>query len=154
MIQELKASSLSVLKQLGVTDWVADSEWRRRRLLILAFHGISLNDEHIWSPGLYISLRQFKRRLTLLKATGCTVLRLGDAIERLYRGDLPDRAVVLTFDDGYYDFLAGAWPLLREYEYPATVYLTTARVDHNLPNVGLFASYALWRARDRELVGD
>jgi peptidoglycan/xylan/chitin deacetylase (PgdA/CDA1 family) len=154
MIQELKASSLSVLKQLGVSDWVADSMWRRRRKLILEFHGISHNDEHVWSPGLYISLRHFERRLALLKAAECAVLPLEDAVERLYRGDLPDRAVVLTFDDGYYDFLTGAWPLLQEYGYPATVYLTTARVDHNLPNVGLLASYALWRARDRELAGD
>lgn len=153
-IQELKASSFNVLKHLGIADWVAESAWRRRRLLILAFHGIALNDEHQWSPGLYISLAQFERRLALLKATSCNVLPLGEALERLYRGSLPRRAVALTFDDGYYDFLAGAWPLLRAYGYPATVYLTTARVEHNLPNVGLFASYALWRARNQLLCGD
>jgi len=154
MIQELKASSLNVLKQLGVSEWVADSTWRRRRLLILAFHGIALDDEHVWNPGLYISAAQFEQRLALLKATSCTVLPLDDAVAALYRGTLPDRAVVLTFDDGYYDFAARAWPLLKKYGYPATVYLTTARVERNLPNVGLFASYALWHARDRVLDGD
>jgi len=154
MIQELKTSSLNVLKQLGVTGWVAESTWRRHRLLILAYHGIALDDEHVWSDGLYMSVAQFERRLALLKATNCTVLPLDDAIARLYRGTLPDRAVVLTFDDGYYDFGVRAWPVLRAYGYPATVYLTTARVEHNLPNVGLFASYALWRARDRVLDGD
>jgi len=154
MIHELKASSFNVLKHLGITGLVADSPWRRHRLLILAFHGIALHDEHLWSPDLYISLAQFERRLALLKATNCTVLPLDDAIARLYRGNLPNRAVVLTFDDGYYDFAAGAWPLLRAYGYPATVYLTTARVDRNLPNIGLLASYALWCARDRVLHGD
>jgi len=154
MIQELKTSSLNMLKQLGVTGWVAESTWRRHRLLILAYHGIALDDEHIWSDGLYMSVAQFERRLALLKATNCTVLPLADAVEGLYRGTLPDRAVVLTFDDGYYDFGVRAWPVLRAYGYPATVYLTTARVEHNLPNVGLFASYALWRARDRVLDGD
>src|SRR5215208_5666721 len=102
MIQDLKDSSLNVLKQLGISDWVAESTWRRRRLLILAFHGVALHDEHLWSPGLYISLAQFERRLALLRGTNCTVLPLADAIARLYRGNLPDRAVVLTFDDGYY----------------------------------------------------
>jgi peptidoglycan/xylan/chitin deacetylase (PgdA/CDA1 family) len=49
------------------------------------------------------------------------------AIERLYERNLPKRAVVLTFDDGYYDFTARALPLLEEGSYPATVYVTTER---------------------------
>src|ERR1041384_7315495 len=143
MIHELKVSSLNVLKQLGVSDWVAQTAWRRSRLLIVCFHGISLGDEHVWSPGLYLSPEQFERRLALIRANECTVLPLGQALDGLYRGDLPERAVVLTFDDGYYDFMARAWPRLQAYGYAATVYLTTGRVEHNLPNVGLFASYAL-----------
>jgi peptidoglycan/xylan/chitin deacetylase (PgdA/CDA1 family) len=145
---------LNVLKHLGVSGWVGESAWRRHRLLILAFHGIALDDEHLWNPGLYIPVTLFERRLSLLRANNCTVLPLAEGLARLYRGTLPDRAVVLTFDDGYYDFGVRAAPLLRAYGYPATVYLPTARVEHNLPNVGLFASYALWRARDRVLDGD
>ena len=154
MIQQIKTSSLGVLKHLGVSNWVAQSGWRRSRLLILCYHGISLDDEHRWNPGLYISANQFKRRLELLHDNGCTVLPLDEAIDRLYRNDLPERAVALTFDDGYYDFMVRAWPLLRTYRYPATVYLTTSRVEHNLPNVALMTSYALWQARDRVLDGD
>ena len=154
MIQQIKTSSLGVLKHLGVSNWLAQSAWRRSRLLILCYHGISLDDEHRWNPGLYISATHLEARLELLRKNGCTVLPLGDAVDRLYRNDLPDRAVALTFDDGYYDFMLRAWPLLQAYQYPATVYLTTARVEHNLPNVGLFTSYALWLARDRVLEGD
>jgi peptidoglycan/xylan/chitin deacetylase (PgdA/CDA1 family) len=154
MIHELKSSSFKMLKQLGISGWVGESAWRRHRLLIVAFHGIALNDEHHWNPGLYISPAQFERRLALLRTANCTVLPLGEAVARLYRGNLPERAVALTFDDGYYDFQAAAWPLLQSYGYPATVYLTTARVERNLPNVGLLASYALWRVRDRVLEGD
>lgn len=154
MIAELKSSSFKMLKELGISGWVGESAWRRQRLLIVAFHGIALHDEHHWNPGLYISPAQFERRLALLRAANCTVLPLAEAVARLYRGTLPERAVTLTFDDGYYDFKAVAWPLLQSYGYPATVYLTTARVDRNLPNVGLLASYALWRVRDRMLEGD
>ena len=154
MIASLKEWSFGVLKDLGVSDTVARSRWRRRRLLILCYHGISLSDEHLWEPGLYVTQDHLRRGLELIRRAGCAVLPLDEAIERLYRNDLPDRAVALTFDDGYYDFMQRAWPLLRESGFPATVYLTTGRVDHILPNTNLFTSYALWKARDRVLNGD
>jgi len=154
MIRTLKQSSLTLSKQVGLSGWVAHSAWRRSRLLILCYHGVALEDEHLWEPELYVSAAHLAHRLALLHRAHCTVLPLGEAVERLYRNDLPERAVVLTFDDGYYDFMARAWPLLHAHGCPATVYLTTARVDHNFPIVNLFASYALWKARDRVLRGD
>jgi peptidoglycan/xylan/chitin deacetylase (PgdA/CDA1 family) len=39
---------------------------------------------------------------------------------------LPDRAVLVTFDDGYRDFSDVAWPLLREYRIPAVLFAPTA----------------------------
>lgn len=151
MIRSLKRSSLAVAKQLGLTRLVSESGWRRDRLLILCYHGVSLADEHSWKPSLYVSPAHLERRLALLQRNRCTVLSLDDAIKRLYRNDLPDRAVVLTFDDGYHDFMTEAWPLLSAAGYPATVYLTTARVDHNTPIANLLLSYVLWKTTHREL---
>lgn len=153
MIGTLKRSSLALSRHLGLSDFVAHTEWRRQRLLILCYHGVALDDEHRWNPGLYVSAAHLEQRLALLRKHRCTVLPLAEAVERLYRADLPDRAVVLTFDDGYYDFAARAWPLLQAYGYPCTVYLTTARVEHNFPIVNLFVSYLLWKARRQELDG-
>jgi len=153
MIRTIKESSLHMLKELGITTQIGGSAWRRRRLLILCYHGVSLNDEHLWDPGLYVPAEHLQRRLELLHKNRCNVLPLGEALERMYRKDLPDRAVVLTFDDGYHDFMAKAWPLLQPSGYPVTVYLTTGRVHHNLPIVNLLISYALWLARDRVLRG-
>jgi peptidoglycan/xylan/chitin deacetylase (PgdA/CDA1 family) len=42
---------------------------------------------------------------------------------------LPDRAVLLTFDDGYRDFGEIAWPLLRRYRMPAVLFVPTAYPD-------------------------
>ena len=153
MIQILKRSSFTVSKHLGLTSWLAQSAWRRARLLILCYHGVSLSDEHEWHPGLYVSPAHLDRRLAILRRNRCAVLPLEEAIQRLYANDLPDRAVTLTFDDGYYDFKARAWPLLKSYGYPATVYLTTGRVYYNTPMAHLLVSYALWKARDRVLDG-
>ena len=148
-----KHASFHLLSRAGVSAVVGRARWRQRRLLILCYHGIGLGDEHEWDPGLYVPVEHFKRRLELLERNQCTVLPLDEAIERLYRNDLPERAVTLTFDDGYHDFATAAWPVLRERGYPATVYLTTARVSRNVPIVHLFLSYILWTARERMLDG-
>jgi peptidoglycan/xylan/chitin deacetylase (PgdA/CDA1 family) len=153
MLRTLKRSSFTVSKHLGLTSLLAQTAWRRERLMILCYHGVSLVDEHQWHPGLYVSQAHLDHRLALLRRNRCTVLPLDEAIARLYSNTLPDRAVALTFDDGYYDFLSRAWPVLQSYGYPATVYLTTGRVDHNTPIVHLLVSYALWKAQDRVLDG-
>src|SRR4249920_526461 len=111
MIHTLKTLSLGTLQRVGIDRLVARSRWRRNRLLILCYHGVALQDEHEWCPDLYVAASHLASRLALLRRHRCHVLQLGDAIDRLYRGALPARSVVLTFDDGYYDFMAAAWPL-------------------------------------------
>ena len=145
MLASLRRSSLMISNRLGVSTLVGQSAWRRQRLLILCYHGVALRDEHEWDPELYVSVETFARRLELIRRHQCSVLPLEEALERLERRDLPDRAVVLTFDDGFFDFFAGAWPLLAEYRYPATVYLTTQRCEHNFPIVTLCLSYLFWK---------
>src|SRR5262249_57544793 len=75
----------------------------------------------------------FVGRMALLKKRGCAVLPLGEAIQRLYKNDLPENCVALTFDDGNYDFYKVAYPILRELNFPATLYLTTFYVRYNRP---------------------
>jgi peptidoglycan/xylan/chitin deacetylase (PgdA/CDA1 family) len=92
-------------------------------------------------------------RLDALARMECHVLPLAEALERLYQRALPDRAVALTFDDGYFDFKQQAFPLLQRHGFPATVYLTTQRCDHNRPIVNLILPYVLWMKRAESLHG-
>lgn len=48
----------------------------------------------------------------------------------LHQKQLPDRAVLITFDDGYFDFIDHAWPILNKFKLPATVFIPTSYPDN------------------------
>src|SRR5271157_500696 len=104
MLRSLKLAVYQAAKRTGYFAAVASSAWRRNRFVILCYHGIALDDEHRWNPYLYITADLLRRRLETLRKFGCNLLPLGEAVERLYKGSLPARSVVLTFDDGFFDF--------------------------------------------------
>jgi len=154
MLRSLKRSSLKLLKGCGVLAYVKNSRWRQSRLLILCYHGISQKDEHEWRPNLYMPVAQLAQRLQMLKSSGCAILPLGEAIRRLYGNDLPPRSVVLTFDDGCCDFYRQAYPLIKSYGFPVTVYQSTYYVDDQKPVFNLICSYMLWKCRGKVLQPD
>ncbi len=61
-------------------------------------------------------------------------------------GKLPARAVLVTFDDAYWDFGDVAWPILRRHGVPATLCVPTAYPDHPERE---FWWDRLWRAFSR-----
>jgi peptidoglycan/xylan/chitin deacetylase (PgdA/CDA1 family) len=55
-----------------------------------------------------------------------TIVTIDDLTAWLVTGEpLPDRPAVVTFDDGYKDFITDALPILKKYEVPSTVYIST-----------------------------
>jgi peptidoglycan/xylan/chitin deacetylase (PgdA/CDA1 family) len=151
MLKKFKQAALKSLKTAGVATLVHNSRWRRQRLLILAYHGISLADEHLWNGSQFLSPDILRNRLELLRKSKCAVLPLDEAVERLYRNDLPDRAVAITFDDGTSDFHRRAFPLIKEFGFPVTLYLTTFYTNYQRPVFDLMCSYLLWKGRSTTL---
>lgn len=147
MPKRLRTGLLRTLKAAGLFDLVLASNWRRSRLLILCYHSIALDDENQWRPAQFLTPARLRERFEVLKRGGYRVLHLGEGLDRLQREDLPPRSVVLTFDDGTYDFYELVYPLLEEYQFPATVYQTTHYCSRRIPIFSLICSYMLWRKR-------
>lgn len=136
------------MRSAGVFGMASRSRWRSGRLLILGYHGISQEDEHLWNPSLFVAPEHLASRMRFLRAHRFTVLPLDEALQRLRTGTLPDRSVAVTFDDGYVDFYRLALPILRAYDIPATVYLTTYYSEKNQAVPGITAAYMVWKSRN------
>ena len=149
MLKQAKIGALRLAEAAGVTRLLSASAWRRHRLLILCYHGISMYDEHEWGA-LYVTSELLRRRMTALAQACCNVLPLGEAVRRLRDDSLPDRAVAITFDDGFHDFSSVAFPIVESFGYPVTLYLTTYYVEFNRPVFDPMCSYLLWKGREKK----
>lgn len=146
-IMSLKRPIYRAAEMAGLLSAVGHSGWRRTRLLILCYHGVSAADEHEWDPELYVSPARLRQRLEWLHSKRYAILSLGEALHKLRRRALPPRAVAITFDDGARDFYTEALPILAAYKTPATVYLTTYYCDYHGPVFDTALSYLLWKGR-------
>lgn len=151
ILRSIKSGLLQVVDFAGLNAPILSSSWRARRLAIVGWHGVSNDDEHHWEPALFMPPRALRMRLELLRAMKCNVLPLAEGLARVKDGSLPPRAVCLTVDDGDSSFYLRAWPMLREYGYPATLYWTTS--DSFLPYAVFdpMLSYLLWKGRRNTL---
>lgn len=151
MLKGIKQNLLKSAKVLGLFDLSSASGWRQNKLLILAYHGVSLEDEHLWNSSLFMPPDFLRRRFEIIKQHDCAVLPLTEAIERLYNKGLPKKAVAITFDDGNYDFFKQALPIIKEFNFPTTLYLTTFYSQFNKPVFAIAADYLLWKAKSKVL---
>lgn len=80
-------------------------------------------------PSTNTTLTEFRAHLETLRRGNYAVLPLGEIVARLRDGrPLPERCVALTIDDAFRSFLSGAMPVLREFGYPATLFVNTGEV--------------------------
>lgn len=126
----------------------------RNQLLILCYHGISLQDEHKWWPGVFMTENRFTKRLHLLSSRGYKVLGLSEALSRLDDGTLPPKAVVITADDGYLNSPQTLAKACADFDFPLTIYVTTYHSAKQTPIFNVMVQYLLWKTDKTELNGD
>lgn len=77
----------------------------------------------------YCHIRRFNQQMSFLSRWGYNVISLTQAMRGLLgEVDLPDHSVVITFDDGYENFHQYAYPVLKKYNFPATVYVVAGEL--------------------------
>jgi len=98
----------------------------RSKLSTLIFHRVRPQFDATAPRALHAA--QFDRMLGWLGAV-FNVLPPDEAVERLARGDLPARALTITFDDGYADNAEVAMPILQRHAMRAAFFVATDYLD-------------------------
>ncbi|NVK21723.1 MAG: poly-beta-1,6-N-acetyl-D-glucosamine N-deacetylase PgaB [Kangiellaceae bacterium] len=81
-----------------------------------------------------VNVKHLAQHFQWLKDNGYTVVSLEQIIKaKQGQYKLPEKAVYLTFDDGYSSFYTHIYPLLKAFNYPATFALVTSWIESSKP---------------------
>ncbi len=106
-------------------DAIAARSKGSARLCILNYHRVLEAPHPLLSSEPHV--QAFRWQIELL-AECFNVMSLHDAVLALTAGDLPPRAVCISFDDGYRSVHDLALPIMKEFNVPATVFVSSGYV--------------------------
>jgi len=104
------------------------------RCLILCYHRVNDNQNSFFNG---VQANVFSKQMEVLSKY-FKVLPLDNLVEQVLRNDVPPNAVAITFDDGYRDNYENAFPDLKRFGLPATIFLSTGAID---------SKHTLWHDR-------
>ena len=109
---------------------LAGSTGGARGIPVVMYHGVGPDRPGwIWNH-LLTPLDVFEGQMKALKDEGWTTISLAELHAHVSTGaPVPEKPVVLTFDDGYLDNYVLAWPILRKYGHKAVIWMTTDFID-------------------------
>lgn len=128
--QAIKFGLARLVRGLG---GFALARWLTRRgFWMMCWHSVSMFDEHERFPDLFLSPESLRRRIRFLKQH-YRIVSLDEAMRQHAAGRIEPNQVVLTFDDGLYNFYQAALPVLKEFNVPATVYVVSQPMQEDMP---------------------
>jgi peptidoglycan/xylan/chitin deacetylase (PgdA/CDA1 family) len=146
---------LPIPRKLGVFSRLA-RRLPSRSIAIVMYHGVTKLPPPVFD-WCQLDEARFEEEIAFLSQE-YRVIPLAEAVDRLSRGlPLPQRGVVLTFDDGFRNIFTTARPILERYQVPATIFLVTSLIEMRQPpwlerllNVLLTSSRASVRFNGKE----
>ncbi|AGK95298.1 polysaccharide deacetylase family protein [Clostridium pasteurianum] len=103
-----------------------------KQIPVLMYHSIADNSmvTDTASKSIILPPEAFKQQMQYLKDNGYTTLTLDELYNFLKNGKpVPEKSVVLTFDDAYEDNYTNAYPILKEFGFRATIFVITGGTD-------------------------
>ena len=110
------------------------------RSIVLMYHNIGIPPKEVALKSLYVTPRMFRFQMWYLKTSGFKVVSLHEILSFINGKNSPKRLAAITFDDGYQDFYDNAFPVLKTYKFPSTVFLVS----------DLVGKESLWDSRGKE----
>jgi peptidoglycan/xylan/chitin deacetylase (PgdA/CDA1 family) len=104
--------------------WALSAPVRPRGTLVVMYHRVGPNPAGFAS----LDLAEFRAQMAWLKEN-CTVIGPADIRDSVARARRRKPFVLVTFDDGYRDYHDHAYPVLKELQIPALVFLSTVFMD-------------------------
>lgn len=129
-------SSPQALPQAETQKWIpsqGEFPFPTKGVPILYYHSIA----NLPGNELRVPPEKFEEQMKYLRDSGYTVISL-DQLLNAYQSQekLPQKPVVITFDDGYPDNYSIAFPILKQYNYTATFFVVTSYME---PNQGMLS---------------
>ncbi len=99
------------------------------RVAVLGYHDFSAT---LKETEMRINTEKFRAQMQYLKDQGLSVISMADFTAwKQGKKTIPPRSVVITIDDGWSSVYTDAYPILKEFRYPFTVFLYTKYIDVN-----------------------
>ena len=133
--------STSTLNNTKETDTVSAEQKEQKEEN--RFEGLTMTNENVGVPVLYyhsvdpseaneviISPEKLKEQLTFIKNSGYTTLTISELNNYILNNTpIPEKSIVITFDDGYADNYINAFPILKELDIKATIFVISNFTD-------------------------
>ena len=125
-----------------------------KSLTVVNYHRIDdphRKDFDSFKPNVSATPDNFNRQMDYL-ATWFNVVSMRDVVEWLdSQKELPPYAALITFDDGYLDNYLSAYPILRQHNFPALIFLTTEHIGTDAPFYWDMAAYCFHHTKRDQL---
>ena len=125
-LSKVKSFLAFILYHSGVLSRYSRCKLKNKAFILMYHRIIDKGSQSSFpvQPGMYVTLASFRRQIKLLKDK-FKVISLAALIDLLKNGDDVSGCCVLTFDDGWLDNYTNAFPVLKDHQVPATVFLAT-----------------------------
>ncbi|BCZ46864.1 deacetylase [Clostridium gelidum] len=101
-----------------------------RGVPVLCYH--SINSDPLKKNSITMSKEKFREQLKIIKDSGYITLTMAELNDYLFKDkSMPEKSVVISFDDGYRDNYNNAFPILKEFNMNATIFVISSYLNRD-----------------------